>query len=277
MSLLTIVTARSPMHSEMVQTLQVYSHSNGSSGKRFPTMIRKPQECFTNFPSGGSIETFELLVQKFTFHFASKRKQKRSATYLFNIRQNDDESLKNYIGRFNNEILEVQDLRRTRSRGKFHDRECKERKDKGERENAPVKGVINTIAGGPLGGDSKRTRKQYERSMREDRRKELVMNVEAEEEIIFGPKDLNSEVGLLNDPMLIKMYIANFSVHKVLVDNGSSVDIIFWDVLRRMDLKNTNLDPVQTPLVGFGGSEVTSLGFIDLPVSLEMNQAEELQ
>ncbi|KAL0392884.1 UNVERIFIED_CONTAM: hypothetical protein Sradi_2511200 [Sesamum radiatum] len=48
--------------------------------------------------------------------------------------------------------------RRTRCRGKFHDRECKERKDKGERENAPVKGVINSIAGGPLGGDSKRTR-----------------------------------------------------------------------------------------------------------------------
>ncbi|KAL0392885.1 UNVERIFIED_CONTAM: hypothetical protein Sradi_2511300 [Sesamum radiatum] len=103
------------------------------------------------------------------------------------------------------------------------------------------------------------------------------MNVEAEEEITFGQKELNSEVGLLNDPMVIKMYIANFSIHKVLVDNGSSVDIIFWDVLRRIDLKNTNLDLVQTPLVGFGGSEVTSLGFIDLPVALEMNQGEELQ
>ncbi|KAL0313835.1 UNVERIFIED_CONTAM: hypothetical protein Sangu_2227900 [Sesamum angustifolium] len=31
--------------------------------------------------------------------------------YLFNIRQREDESLKNFIGRFNNKMLEVQDLR----------------------------------------------------------------------------------------------------------------------------------------------------------------------
>ncbi|KAL0409420.1 UNVERIFIED_CONTAM: hypothetical protein Sradi_1876400 [Sesamum radiatum] len=67
-------------------------------------------EWFTSLPSGG-IETFEQLVQKFTFHFASKRKKKRSPTYLFNIRQREDESLKNFIGWFNNETLEVQDLR----------------------------------------------------------------------------------------------------------------------------------------------------------------------
>ncbi|KAK4381156.1 hypothetical protein Sango_2994600 [Sesamum angolense] len=68
--------------------------------------------------------------------------------------------------------------------------------------------------------------------------------------------------------MVIKMDIENFSIHKVLVDNGSSADIIFWDVLRRMNLENANLDPVQTPLVRFGGSEVTSLGSIDLSVSI---------
>ncbi|KAL0446166.1 UNVERIFIED_CONTAM: hypothetical protein Slati_1744500 [Sesamum latifolium] len=71
--------------------------------------LEKTREWFTSLPSGG-IETFEQLVQKFTFHFASKRKQKRSATYLFNIRQKEDESLKNFIGRFNNETLEIQDL-----------------------------------------------------------------------------------------------------------------------------------------------------------------------
>ncbi|KAL0324801.1 UNVERIFIED_CONTAM: hypothetical protein Sradi_5049400, partial [Sesamum radiatum] len=74
------------------------------------TSTRTMPEWFANLPSG-SIEIFEHLVQKFTFHFASKRKQKRSAMYLFNIRQREDESLKNFIGRFNNKMLEVQDLR----------------------------------------------------------------------------------------------------------------------------------------------------------------------
>ena len=71
-----------------------------------------------------------------------------------------------------------------------------------------------------------------------------------------------------NDPMVIKMDIANYQVHKVLIDNGSSVDIIFSNVLRKMDLGSVRLKPVRTPLVGFGGSEVVPEGVIELPVSL---------
>ncbi|KAL0360969.1 UNVERIFIED_CONTAM: Retrovirus-related Pol polyprotein from transposon opus [Sesamum radiatum] len=68
--------------------------------------------------------------------------------------------------------------------------------------------------------------------------------------------------------MVVKLNIANFSVHKVLVDNGSSADIMFWDVVKRMGLENAQLDPVHTPLVGFGGSEVVLMGTITLPVSM---------
>ncbi|KAL0411713.1 UNVERIFIED_CONTAM: Retrovirus-related Pol polyprotein from transposon gypsy [Sesamum latifolium] len=132
----------------------------------------------------------------------------------------------------------------------------------------PVKGVINTIAGGPGGGDSRRERKRNERSVREDRRKGLVMNVETKEEIVFNSSDLTENGGSQDDPMVIKLGIANFFVHKVLIDNGSSADIIFWSVLRRMGLEDSSLSPVQTPLVGFGGSEVSSMGAIDLPVSM---------
>ncbi|KAL0430663.1 UNVERIFIED_CONTAM: hypothetical protein Sradi_0692300 [Sesamum radiatum] len=157
--------------------------------------------------------------------------------------------------------------RRTRTRSRSRERfkgEC--RKD--GRENMPVKGVINTIAGGSVGGWSNRERKRYERSSREDRRKELVLSVEPEEEITFGTKDLGERRGSQDDPMVIKLDIANFSVHKVLVDNGSSADIVFWDVIKRMGLENAQLNPVHTPLVGFGGSEVASMGTITLPVSI---------
>ncbi|KAL0451464.1 UNVERIFIED_CONTAM: hypothetical protein Slati_1124500 [Sesamum latifolium] len=89
--------------------MNLYGQSSAINAKLFVTTLTgKVQEWFTSLPSGG-IETFDQLIQKFTFHFASKRKQKRSATYLFNIRQKEDESLKSFIGRFNNETLEVQD------------------------------------------------------------------------------------------------------------------------------------------------------------------------
>ncbi|KAL0320511.1 UNVERIFIED_CONTAM: hypothetical protein Sradi_5312600, partial [Sesamum radiatum] len=91
--------------------MNLYSQSSAINAKLFvTTLTEKAQEWFTSLPSGG-IETFDQLIQKFTFHFSSKRKQKRSATYLFNIRQGENESLKNFIGIFNNETLEVQDLR----------------------------------------------------------------------------------------------------------------------------------------------------------------------
>lgn len=136
------------------------------------------------------------------------------------------------------------------------------------RENAPVKGVIHTIAGGPIGGDSGKMRKRHEREGRSSRKSEFVMNTEREEKIIFGSKDLETEMGLQNDPIVIKMDIANFIVHKVLVNNGSSENIIFSDVLRKMGLDNAKLEPVHTPLIGFRGSEVTSQDTIELPVSI---------
>ncbi|KAL2226319.1 UNVERIFIED_CONTAM: hypothetical protein Sindi_1990600 [Sesamum indicum] len=74
------------------------------------TLSGKAQEWFTSLPRE-SVESYEQLVQKFYFHFASKKKQKRSATHLFNIRQKEDETLRNFMGRFNNETLEVQELR----------------------------------------------------------------------------------------------------------------------------------------------------------------------
>ncbi|KAL2230318.1 uncharacterized protein LOC105172080 [Sesamum indicum] len=91
--------------------MNLYGQPSPITAKLFATTLTgKAQEWFTSLHPG-SIESHEQLVQKFTFHFASKRKQKRSATHLFTIRQRENETLKSFMGRFNNETLEVQDLR----------------------------------------------------------------------------------------------------------------------------------------------------------------------
>ncbi|XP_011090568.1 uncharacterized protein LOC105171228 [Sesamum indicum] len=95
-----------------------------------------------------------------------------------------------------------------------------------------------------------------------------VMNITQESDITFGAQDLKEKIGDDNDLMVIKMDIANFTVHKVLVDNESSADIILKEVLTKMGVDNVRLNPVHSPLVGFGGSEVDSLGTIELPVSI---------
>ncbi|KAL2232399.1 UNVERIFIED_CONTAM: hypothetical protein Sindi_1419900 [Sesamum indicum] len=91
--------------------MNLYGQSSSIMAKLFVTTLTgKAQEWFMNLLLG-SIESHEQLLQKFAFHFASKRKQKRSATHLFTIRQGENESLKSFMGRFSNETLEVQDLR----------------------------------------------------------------------------------------------------------------------------------------------------------------------
>ncbi|KAL2249814.1 UNVERIFIED_CONTAM: hypothetical protein Sindi_2455100 [Sesamum indicum] len=91
--------------------MNLYGQTDSINAKLFVTTLTgKAQEWFISLPSG-TIGSYGQLVQKFALHFASKRKSKRSATHLFTIRQGSDKSLKNFIGRFNNETLEVQDLR----------------------------------------------------------------------------------------------------------------------------------------------------------------------
>ncbi|KAL2228529.1 UNVERIFIED_CONTAM: hypothetical protein Sindi_1832600 [Sesamum indicum] len=67
-------------------------------------------KLFVTTLTGKAQEWFTSLRVKFAFHFTSERRLKRSATYLITIQKRSDESLKSFIGRFNNETLEVQDL-----------------------------------------------------------------------------------------------------------------------------------------------------------------------
>ncbi|KAL2230962.1 UNVERIFIED_CONTAM: Retrovirus-related Pol polyprotein from transposon [Sesamum indicum] len=154
---------------------------------------------------------------------------------------------------------------RFRSHEKAQDRGKGVQKEVNPRDSAPVKGIIYTIAGGPEGGDSRRSRKRQNRS---DQRDQLVASIEPEEEITFRTKDVVGKAGSQNDPMVIRLDIANFTVRKVLIDNGSSADIILRDVVIKMGLENAQLELVRTPLVGFGGTEIVPLGTLDLPVSM---------
>ncbi|KAL2240238.1 UNVERIFIED_CONTAM: hypothetical protein Sindi_0665000 [Sesamum indicum] len=80
--------------------MNLYGQTDPIKAKLYVTTLKeKAQEWFTNLESG-TIDSDEQLMQKFPFHFVSKTKAKRPATYLFTIRQRDDETLKSFRGRF---------------------------------------------------------------------------------------------------------------------------------------------------------------------------------
>ena len=69
-----------------------------------------------------------------------------------------------------------------------------------------------------------------------------------------------------NDAIVITLLIADYITRRVLVDNGSSVDILYYPAFQQMRLGRDQLRPMNSPLVGFGGMKVQPVGTISLSV-----------
>jgi hypothetical protein len=70
-----------------------------------------------------------------------------------------------------------------------------------------------------------------------------------------------------NDDMVIEVNIAEWVIGKILVDNGSSADILFLKTFEKMNLSQHMLHPPEYPLQGFGGKPIKVVGKVSLPVS----------
>ena len=71
-----------------------------------------------------------------------------------------------------------------------------------------------------------------------------------------------------DDPLVIRAVVANKTIHWVLVDNGSSIDIIFASAFDKMGIGREKLEPVSTHLRGFSGEKVLPLGLVQLVLTL---------
>ena len=72
-----------------------------------------------------------------------------------------------------------------------------------------------------------------------------------------------------DDPLVVRVIVANKMMHRVPVDNGSSTDIIFALTFDKMGIRREKLEPVNAHLRGFSGERVLPLGSIQLVLTLE--------
>ena len=86
--------------------------------------------------------------------------------------------------------------------------------------------------------------------------------------ITFSDSDLEGCQHPHDDPLVVRAVVANKIVHRVLVDNGSSADIIFTSAFNKMSIGRERLEPVNTHLRGFSGEKVLPLGSIQLVLTL---------
>ena len=121
------------------------------------------------------------------------------------------------------------------------------------------------------GGESSLARKAYLRSIRSGE----VMEVQAvskfprlDTAITFSNSDLKGCQHPHDDPLVIRAVMANKTIHRVLVDNGSSANIISAPAFDKMGIGREKLEPVNTHLRGFFREKVLPLGSIQLVLTL---------
>ncbi|KAG7583597.1 Ribonuclease H domain [Arabidopsis suecica] len=69
-----------------------------------------------------------------------------------------------------------------------------------------------------------------------------------------------------DDALVITLDVPNFEVSRILIDTGSSVDLIFLGTLERMGISRADIVGPPSPLVAFTSESAMSLGTIKLPV-----------
>jgi hypothetical protein len=58
------------------------------------------------------------------------------------------------------------------------------------------------------------------------------------------------------DAFVAKTNIAGFTIHNILIDNGSSADILFIKPFEQMNLDKRTLEPAGNSLFGFGKKKI---------------------
>ena len=128
------------------------------------------------------------------------------------------------------------------------------------------------ISGGFIGGgESSSVKKAHLRSFKSGETLEVqaVSKLpQLDSTITFSDADLEGFQHPHDDPLVIKAIMANKKVHKVLIDNGSSVDIILASTFDKMGIGMEKLEPVNAHLRGFSGEKVLPLGSVQLVLTL---------
>ena len=88
------------------------------------------------------------------------------------------------------------------------------------------------------------------------------------DDIIFRNRDADKVEAPTIDPLVISAQVGPAWMKRILVDSGSSVNILFKEAYDQMKMEAKDLKPCQCRIHGFDGSANIPTGMVELPVEL---------
>ena len=82
----------------------------------------------------------------------------------------------------------------------------------------------------------------------------------------FLDEDKIGTIEPLDDALVITLQIGGYDVKRVMVDQGSTAEIMYPDLYKGLNLKSEDLTPYSSPLVSFEGMIIIPKGRVRLPV-----------
>ena len=139
-----------------------------------------------------------------------------------------------------------------------------------KRPRPPIKDIRMIVGGITASSSSKKARKTYLR---------VVQNVQPTSFILKMAQVDNPIIGFLkedarrlhhphNDALVVSIQVEDYNTHRVLVDNGSSADILYYPAFQQIRIERERLIPANAPLIGFGGTRVYPFNVVTLPVTV---------
>ena len=129
-------------------------------------------------------------------------------------------------------------------------------------------GEIKTITGGPsTGGSFRSLKKSCQRQVNSVHSLPPLKQRRTNQDMYFLEKDARKVKQPHDDPLVIVIMIEGFNTIRVLVDNGSSADIIYLSAFQQLKVEQKILCPFESPLVSFSGDKVYPCGIVTLTIT----------
>ena len=116
------------------------------------------------------------------------------------------------------------------------------------------------MGGSPPSGESVRSVKDYHRQVATSQK--WPTKPTSHPPITFSPDDAEGVHASHNDPLLVVLGIGEYDITKILIDTGSSVDLIFRGTLQKRGVDLDDIKASSRTLTRFNGSSETILGTI---------------